>query len=215
GDPDGRPLLHHVLGRDRRRLYDGPQSLTQRLVRFLEYLDRAEPAMHWGDYLNSGHPRWKLITASGQSQGAGMSAFIAKEHPLERVILFSAPIDFQKVPGGYEFASWLTWPSKTPMDRWYAGYNVREPTANKLASAYQLLGIPDDHIRKFTLEFTPEQLARILPEKVHRRYHGQGIGNPAYKPDWLFFLGVTQAADRHPIDHGAEHSNEDDDENTE
>jgi len=39
-------------------------------------------------------PKWGRIVLAGQSQGAGMAAFIAKRQAAARVILFSSPWDF-------------------------------------------------------------------------------------------------------------------------
>ncbi len=194
----------------RHRLYDGPQSITHRVVSFLRYLDRTEPDRHWSVYINGDHPRWKMITVSGQSQGAGNAAFIAKEHPVDRVILFSSPYDFQKHEGGWRLAPWLSNPSRTAMERWFGGYHIWEPGAKKLEKAYAILGIPDDHIRRFSLDFTPEQRAKIPPDKIRGRYHGQGVGNPAYMADWLTFLGIGRLSDRINTGHDNYHVLEDD-----
>ncbi len=180
----------------RHRLYDGPQSIIPNLMSFLRYLDRIEPDRHWSEYVDGDHPRWKMITVSGQSQGAGMAAMIAKEHRVDRVILFSSPYDFQKTQGGWVFAPWLKYQSKTPLDHWYGGYHIREPAAKKLEKSYAVLGIPSDHIRRFTLDLPAGLQAMTPPEKLRNKFHGQGIGNPAYKPDWLFFLGVGQPVER-------------------
>ncbi len=44
--------------------------------------------------LENGAPKWGRIVLAGQSQGAGMAAFIAKRQAAARVILFSSPWDF-------------------------------------------------------------------------------------------------------------------------
>ena len=174
----------------RHRIYDGPTSISQRVMALLQYLDRTEPALHWGDYINGKHPRWKMITVSGQSQGAGMAAFIAKEHPVDRVMLFSSPYDYQMRGDGWVIAPWLGKLSKTPLERWFGGYHLREPGAKKLEVAYRLLALPEDHIRRFNLDLPPHIQARTTPEKLKRKFHCQGVGNPAYMQDWLAFLGV-------------------------
>lgn len=182
----------------RMRIYgDGPlhdpaidntpaESIVNRLVKLLQYLDRQEPQNGWGNYLENGAPRWSRIVLSGQSQGAGMAAFVAQEHEVARVILFSSPWDFMETKGNVKtLAPWLSAPSKTPLERWYAGYHQNEDTAALIARAYAALRIPPDHIRIFKddLPVSPQGARRL------NLYHGQGLSSPTYDRDRAFFLG--------------------------
>ncbi len=193
------------------RLYEGPRSIEHRVVRLLEYLDRRHPNMHWADYLDAGHPRWSAITVSGQSQGAGMAAFIAKDHLFDRVVLFSSPWDFQRRQNGWVLAPWLFNPSKTPPGRWYGGYHVREFAADKMAKAYPALGIPESHIRRFDLDLDPVTRSKVSGRDAGKKFHGQGIGNPAYRADWLFFLGVDRSHAEEPPTLTVDDEDDDDD----
>ena len=68
-------------------------------------------------------PKWGRIVLAGQSQGAGMAAFIAKRQAAARVILFSSPWDFVVSDGNARrLAAWISAPSKTPPERWFGGY---------------------------------------------------------------------------------------------
>lgn len=162
------------------------ESIVNRLVKLLQYLDRKEPQRKWGDYLENGAPKWDRIALAGQSQGAGMAAFIAQREKVARVILFSSPWDFQVTSGHVRtLAPWISGPSKTPPERWYGGYHEREKTADLIAQAYAALRIPRDHIRVFQLDLPPAQQSTDSPNP----FHGQGISNPAYDQDRAFFLG--------------------------
>jgi hypothetical protein len=113
------------------------ESIVNRLVQLLQYLDRRGPQHKWGDYLENGAPKWDRIALAGQSQGAGMAAIIAKRHEVARVILFSSPWDFVVTDGNVRrLASWLSAPSKTPPQRWYGGYHKQENMAGLIARAY-------------------------------------------------------------------------------
>lgn len=162
------------------------ESIVNRLVKLLQYLDRQEPQRKWGDYLENGAPKWSRIALTGQSQGAGMSAFIAQEHEVARVILFSSPWDYIETKGHHAtLAPWLSGPSKTPLQRWYAGYHEHENTAGLIQRAYAALRIPPDHIRVFKRDLpVSPQVARH-----HNLYHMQGISSPSYEQDRAFFLG--------------------------
>src|SRR5262249_9494222 len=112
------------------------ESIVNRLVKLLQYLDLNHPDGGWGSYIQNGEPNWQRIVVSGQSQGAGMAAFIAKQREVARVILFSSPWDFVLRHGRRELAPWLALPSQTPPDRWFGGYHARENMAGLLARSY-------------------------------------------------------------------------------
>lgn len=157
------------------------ESIVERLMALLRWLDREHPGENWSRYYDASGIRWDRLALAGQSQGAGMAAFLGKQKVVGRIILFSSPWDFIKRPNGERIlAGWLSWPARTPPERWYAGYNRREDTAALLQRAYATLNIPPDHIRVFS---------EVLPDpRGENPYHGQGVHNPVYRPDWIFFL---------------------------
>jgi predicted esterase len=162
------------------------ESIVNRFVKLLQYLDRHEPARGWAGYLANGAPNWSRIALAGQSQGAGMAAFIAKQHAMARVILFSSPWDFVVSTGNERrLASWIAWPAKTPPDRWFGGYHERENMARLIAQAYADLQIPTDHIRVFRRDLPTNR----RPPTGANPYHGQGIRNPDYAEQRAIFLG--------------------------
>lgn len=162
-----------------------PESIVNRLIKLLQYLNSNHPGDGWGSFLENGRPNWQRIAVCGQSQGAGMAAFIAKEHLVARVILFSSPWDYFGRGEGRELAPWLALPSKTPPERWFGGYHARENMARLLARSYAELNIPPDHIRVFNKDL-PERLQSAQRSK--NPFHGQGLFNRAYAEQREFFL---------------------------
>ncbi|MFC6645112.1 BPSS1187 family protein [Granulicella cerasi] len=160
------------------------ESISARLVALLHELDKRHPNEGWAEYLDGEQPKWSRIAVSGQSQGAGMAAFIAKQHEVPRVILFSSPLDFQGNLRNPRFAPWLRDKSVTPLDRWYAVRNSREPFNDALTKSYPLLGVPADHIRVFSLDLPPQ--ANAANPMV---YHGINIHDMRYLPEWQFLFG--------------------------
>ena len=160
------------------------ESIVNRLVKLLQYLDRQQPSQQWSRYLQNGGPNWSRIAWAGQSQGAGMAALIAKDHVVARVILFSSPWDFVVSRGGIRsLAPWLSAPSRTPPERWFGGYNARENTADLIARSYAVLQIPPDHIRVFALDLPSAR------RRGNNPFHGDGVRNPGYVKERAFFLG--------------------------
>ena len=159
------------------------EAIVPRLVAALRSLDAAAPAEGWGQYLaDGGTVRWDRIVVSGLSQGAGMAAFIAKRHPVRRVVLFSSPWEFtgrDRRP-----APWLSDGSATPPARWFAEYNRRELTVPLIRAAYAALAIPPANIRVFGLDLPPG-VSSANPNP----YHGITIRDPRYADEWRAMFG--------------------------
>lgn len=163
----------------------GPEAITARLSDLLKVLHTRYPDQQWSRYLADGKLQWQHIALAGQSQGAGMAAFIAKTKVVAKVILFSSPWDFQvKGPGKRQLAPWIALPNATPSARWFGGYHARENAADLLALSYAALQIPKDHVKVFD-EDLPADGRRPQGDNP---YHGQGIQNTRYASTWNLFL---------------------------
>lgn len=117
---------------------------------------------------------------TGQSQGAGMAAFIAKEHLVLRAVLFSSPWD--SYGANTTLAPWLSRASLTPMSRWFAGYHGKENTAPLIGRCYAALAIPASNIRVWTAE--PDALNGPNP------YHGVGVSRFNSTENIAFLFGL-------------------------
>ena len=111
--------------------------------------------------LENGEPKWSEIALAGQSQGGGMSAFIAKDHVVARVIDFS---------GGWDYSA------KGKIAKWYFKFklHLRCSRLNSISSstisniAFQIATgchrnqtfVSSNHIRD-VLELTPFLVLRI------------------------------------------------------
>jgi predicted esterase len=162
------------------------ESILNRLVKLLEYLDRQHLEEGWRNYLaTDGAPEWSRIVVSGLSQGAGMAAYIAKRQSVARVVLFSSPWDYSA--SSHRLAPWLIEPSATPPERWFAEYHRRERTAALIAQAYAVLQIPANNIQVFD---------RDLPLEVGRSrgdnpFHASTTRVLAYAPQWRLLFGES------------------------
>ena len=165
------------------------EAIVPRLVALLKALAAAAPDEGWGGYLDGDQPRWDRIVLSGLSQGAGMAAYIAKTHAVRRVVLFSSPWDVNgrdKRP-----APWLSTPTATPMDRWYASYHAREKTVPLIRAAYGALRIPADHVHVLNQDLPPG-----VNPNAPNPFHGNTVRDTRYAADWRAMFG--NAADPAP-----------------
>lgn len=104
---EGSPNSKHIY-------VDRANSIENRLIKLLQYLDGKQPEGHWGKYLTSdGNLDWPHIAVSGLSQGAGHAALIAIRHQVARAVLFGGPKDYSRVT--YKPAAWYT-PPATPLN---------------------------------------------------------------------------------------------------
>jgi hypothetical protein len=157
------------------------ESIENRLSKLLRHLDHQHPDEHWNRFLANDAPEWTRIVVSGLSQGAGMAAYIAKKRTVARVVLFSSPWDYYGPTKAV--APWISEPSATSLDRWYAAYHRREVTVILIARAYHALKIPSEHIRVFDLDLPPNHGNGDNP------YHSSTIRNADYLSQWQFLFG--------------------------
>jgi hypothetical protein len=166
------------------------EAIDARLTALLKYLAREHPNENWAEYLTSdGQPQWSKILVSGLSQGAGMAAFIAKSHAVYRVVLFSSPWDItgrDRHP-----APWLSQPSATPPERWWAERHAKENTTQLIANAYKALRIPRDQILIFD-----QGLGNGRTANGENPYHGSTIQNIDYQNEWKRMYGTAQTQNK-------------------
>ena len=96
-------------------------SIDNRLLKLLEYLDATYPGEAWSQFLNSGGVKWHKIAVAGHSQGAGHAAMIAKLRRVDRVVMLSGVTDGV----GLTAARWVT-PGATPAERYFGLAHARD-----------------------------------------------------------------------------------------
>lgn len=166
---------------------DGPQdAIIPRFVNLLRWLNKNDAAAKWSTYLSpdGSKPNWNNIAIFGQSQGGGMAEFIAQRELIARMISFSGGWDYAN-SREKKIAGWYSQTSATPMERWFATYNVNEKAAKQLADICTALRIPAGQI--FALD---KPLSNPTSTTTSANpYHGDGIRNPVYKPIWIKMFG--------------------------
>lgn len=88
-------------------------SIENRLIKALEYLQQKRPDEGWSHFLNpDGTLNWPAMAMAGQSQGGGHAALIGIKHQVARVICTGAPKDYSKRLDAP--AAWYNETSATP-----------------------------------------------------------------------------------------------------
>ena len=128
-DPDctGKIRAEVLTGTDASPLVsiDAADSVQNRLIKALRYLDQQLPGDGWGQFLDNGDVRWDLVRVSGLSQGGGMAGYIAKQKLVDRACFFSSPADWDTVGG--QPARWVVAAGVTPAARIYGFDSQLDP----------------------------------------------------------------------------------------
>jgi hypothetical protein len=117
-------------------------SIENRLIKLLAFLERKHPGEGWSRYLKEDGLKWSAIIVAGWSQGGGNAALIARDNKVARVIMLEAPVDRNQVTPPADPAPWLSDPHVTPVERYFGLAHIRSPnTVPFFESAWQLLGM--------------------------------------------------------------------------
>ena len=82
-------------------------SIENRLLKALQYLDAQHPSEGWGQYAVGGTIQWNLIRLAGHSQGGSQAAYTATKIALPRVISFDSPSDSESWVSRSTPATWV------------------------------------------------------------------------------------------------------------
>jgi hypothetical protein len=187
-------------------------SITNRVVKLLDYLDSIFPDDHWSRFLDGeGGVVWSKVAVSGHSQGAGHAAMIGHVHRVHRVGMLAGPPDFSTYFDAP--AQWLSEPGATPAESYFGFGHVDDalvPEDNLLAVWGALgLGVFGDAVLVDGLEppfegshmlFTeaspafPGLTSRHSSVVLDRYTPDRDDGSPRFGPVWdemLFPEGVA------------------------
>jgi len=139
-----------------------PDSIENRTIKLLEYLDKEDPQYGWGQFLKDGGLNWAKIAVAGQSQGGGHAAWIATKHAVARVLCFGSPKDFSA--NTHSPAKWYA-SSVTPLKRYFAFNNVYDKQGcdyEELRQNLRQLGIEQFGLAEVDKASPPYRHARVL-----------------------------------------------------
>ena len=104
---------------------DSLNSIHTRTVNLLLYLDFNHPSQNWGQYLATASTLdWSRIIVGGHSQGSGHACYLAKHHPVDRVLMFSGPNDYSDHYSNS--ANWVRQAGVTPVGRHYSYLSLND-----------------------------------------------------------------------------------------
>jgi len=174
---------------------DPANSILNRLVKALSYLDKAYPKEGWGAYLNKDQLVWSKLAFAGLSQGGGHACLLGKQHGVARVVMFGSPKDYSlyfKRP-----ADWLSMPSQTPITCFFCfNHSLDEKhgcTYAQQVENYKALGLSQRFpIVDVDNNAPPYRHTRLLtshrPADIPKHNHGVVVGDSNYSDAWKYLL---------------------------
>jgi len=136
--------LEIIDGTDRTTLVtvDRVNSIENRIIKLLQYLQQQNPSENWSQFLDNGNIIWDKVVIAGHSQGGGHAGLIAKNHKVARVIFFAAPKDYSIYFSSP--ANWINSTNQTPATRYFAFTHSSDEfgcTFNQQQTIYANLGM--------------------------------------------------------------------------
>jgi hypothetical protein len=116
---------------------DMANSLQNRLVKALAFLDKQRPGENWGSFYNGSTPYWASIAIAGHGEGASEAAMVAMQQSTWRVVLLGGPTDGT----GVQAANWLAGTSQTDKSAWRAFAATNDSAWAVIGAAWTALGL--------------------------------------------------------------------------
>jgi hypothetical protein len=186
---------------------DYANSIQNRLIKILQYLNKQYPTQNWGQFLEGDDVFWSKCVIAGHSQGGGHAAYIGKIKAVDRVVIFSS-IDW--IIASKMNAAWVSKTGKTPNDRVYAFIHTKDeyfkyPNVQKQWQDYALDtlgGAVNIDIEKPPFNNSHTLITKARPTiNILMPHHcftcvnefvpqnKKGEVDPAFKDVWAYLLG--------------------------
>jgi pimeloyl-ACP methyl ester carboxylesterase len=144
-DPEaaGSARLEVIDGADRAGFLsvDRSNSIENRLLKALQYLQANYPTRGWGQFYSGTNLLWTNVMVCGHSQGAGMAAMLAKTRRVDRCVMLA---DMDWWVAGNRPYNWMSLAPQTPVDRWFLLAHRRD----------QFLDFAEMQVTALTLDLT-------------------------------------------------------------
>lgn len=208
----GNFRLEILDGTDRSNLVsvNRANSIENRLMRLLIYMQQINPAANWAQFLDGQNGiRWDKLVVAGHSQGGGHAGIIGKNHRVARVIMFAA-MDFSGALNSV--ANWIVAAGVTPNADFYGFSHQQDEEVNytllstRAWTAYGMnaFGAPvnvDNSAPPYSNTHSLNSNFPTIPSGSN--YHGAVVvdtrfpvdinGVSIYEPVWRYLLNTNSA----------------------
>jgi hypothetical protein len=182
-------------------------SIINRFLKLLKYLDTNYPTENWGQYLiNDTTVNWQSVVIAGHSQGAGQATYGSKFFPMNRVIMLSW-VDWMW-PGTNPL--WITQSGQTPDSAYFGFIHTGDASIyNGIPTTWTNLGMNpygaitniDNVSPPYSNSHSLVTSAPINQAPTQTNHHNATCvdwvttitqnGDTLYKPVWKYLLGFV------------------------
>ncbi len=188
----GKVLHENLDGKDRTPVLqvDRANSIENRLVKLLSWLEHNHPEGKWGRYLTAKHNlRWRLIVAMGHSQGGSTAAYIGKVRKLSRVAMLSSPsAGFIDATGKVHIATWVKGAFRTDHQRYFLFANTKDPRYPRIQADSAAIGVPGP-LTSVDGARPPYGRSHRLTTSVDAKSPHNSVLEAAFAPVWRTLIG--------------------------
>ena len=161
-----------------------PDCVEVRVAKALAHLAKEHPGGDWDYYLDQqGEVRWSDVIFAGHSHGASSAAAYAKIRTLHRAVSLAGPRDTRPV-----VATWLSAPSATPIDRYYAFTGTGDGQHQDHLKAFETLGLPGAVVDVGEAQPPYDNSHRLL----YQGGHGGAADCNRYEAACRYMFGVVE-----------------------
>jgi predicted esterase len=199
--------LEKITGNDvsNRTRVSRADSIEERLVRLLDYLDAEYPDEGWDRFANRNDIDWSRIAVAGHSQGGGNAAMIGQMHAVQRVVMFSSPSDHNWSTGA--LAPWTSDRFATPADRFFGISHTGERNHEQHLAHWEAIGLTryggPTRLDERTPPYGGAHVLTTGIAPVVNNYHVAPVGDaeltrmsngePVMREAWAYLLGGEDA----------------------
>lgn len=188
---------------------DTTNSIVNRLVKLLAYLNSQSSGEGWDQYLISGAPNWSKMTFAGHSQGGGHAALIGLENNVDGVLMFSSPNDYSSYFSSA--ANWCSGTFATPDSNFFSLNNLQDEVVD-FSEQFAVWSAMSFSSGQDSLRIHGQQNPFNNSHLLYIDYAGSGElsenhnatvrdghtpiasnGQPAYHDVWLYMLGHRES----------------------
>lgn len=103
---------------------DSLNAIHYRTLTLLQWLHAQHPTQGWDSFFANNDLVWSKIALAGHSQGAGNALFFARDHAVDRCLMFSGTNDYSNLLA--QPANWLSGSFQTPISRLFTFLHLRD-----------------------------------------------------------------------------------------
>ena len=184
---------------------DSAQSIYNRSIKLLQYLNTNYSSENWGQYFNGNTIDWSKVIVAGHSQGSGHATYLGHVYPVHRVLMFGGPNEYMN--NYNKIAPWFGKNNTTVDSNYYSFGNTNDEVSfDHQAQVWNKIGLNNHgdtiNVNNYSCPYNNRRMlytdnfytGTITPNHnsvmVDDYTPIDGNGKPIYEDVWKYMLGI-------------------------